>query len=187
MRWLILAIEDQMGPHGLRMILQQSGLARFLDSVPAANEELGPTASEYSRLLTAVRTYFGQGARGTLTRIGRSVFRLQVAEQPALSARRLIVGPFLSTQSKLAWILNRLAGEMAIPNGTVRVSRAGDGFWLTDETTDRTLGVSAEQPICWSAVGELEEAVSWMTREEFSVREVDCRATGKEACRFAIL
>jgi len=122
-----------------------------------------------------------------LTRIGRSVFRHQLAQRPLLNARRMVIGPFLSTQSKLAWILNQLASEMAAPNGAVRVSRSGEGFWLVDETYDRTLGVSAEQPICWSAVGELAEAVTWMTREELPIREVDCRATGKQACRFAIL
>jgi len=186
-RWLVLAIEEQMGSHGLRMILRQSDLPRYLESIPPANDELQSQAADYARLLTTVRTYFGHGARGTLTRIGRSVFRHQLAQRPLLNARRMVIGPFLSTQSKLAWILNQLASEMAAPNGAVRVSRSGEGFWLVDETYDRTLGVSAEQPICWSAVGELAEAVTWMTREELPIREVDCRATGKQACRFAIL
>jgi len=187
MRWLVLAIEEQMGTHGLRMILRQSDLTRYMESMPPANDELQSQAAEYARLLTTVRTYFGHGARGTLTRIGRSIFRQQLAQRPLLNARRKVIGPFLSTPSKLAWILNQLAGEMAAPNGSVRVSRAGEGFWLVDETFDRTLGVAAEQPICWSVVGELAEAVTWMTREELPIREVDCRATGKQACRFAIL
>ncbi len=187
MRWLVLAIEEQMGAHGLAMILRQSDLTRYLQSVPPANDGLQAQAAEYARLLTTVRTYFGLGARGTLTRIGRSIFRQQLAQRPLLNARRKVIGPFLSTQSKLAWILNQLAGEMAAPNGAVRVSRAGEGFWLVDETFDRTLGVVAEQPICWSVVGELAEAVTWMTREELPIREVDCRAAGKQACRFAIL
>ena len=187
MRWLVLAIEEQMGAHGLRMILRQSELTRYLESPPPANDELQTQAAEYARLLTTVRTYFGHGARGTLTRIGRSIFRQQLAQRPLLNARRKVIGPFLSTQSKLAWILNQLAGEMAAPDGQVRVSRAGGGFWLVDETGDRTLGVVAEQPICWSVVGELAEAVTWMTREELPIREVDCRAAGKQACRFAIL
>jgi len=187
MRWLVMAIEEQMGAHGLRMILRQSDLTRYLESLPPANDELQSRSAEYARLLTTVRTYFGLGARGTLTRIGRSIFRNQVAQRPLLNARRKIIGPFLSTQSKLAWILNQLASEMAAPNGQVRVSRAGEGFWLVDETFDRTLGVVAEHPICWSTVGELAEAVTWMTREEVPIREVDCRASGKEACRFAVL
>jgi len=187
MRWLVLAIEEQMGTHGLRMILRQSDLTRYLESLPPANDELQSRAAEYTRLLTTVRTYFGHGARGTLTRIGRSVFRHQLAQRPLLNARRKVIGPFLSIQSKLAWILNQLAEEMAAPNGPVRVSRAGEGFWLVDETFDRTLGVVAEQAICWSVVGELAEAVTWMTREELPIREVDCRAAGKQSCRFAIL
>jgi len=187
MRWLVLAIEEQMGSHGLRMILRQSDLTRYLESMPPPNDELQAQAAEYARLLTTVRTYFGHGARGTLTRIGRSIFRHQLEQRPLLNARRKVIGPFLSTTSKLAWILNQLAGEMAAPNGVVRVSRAGEGFWLVDETEDRTLGVASEEPICWSVVGELAEAVTWMTREELPIREVDCRAAGKPACRFAIL
>lgn len=187
MRWLVLAIEEQMGTHGLRMILRQSVLTRYLESMPPANDDLQTQATEYARLLTTVRTYFGHGARGTLTRIGRSIFRHQLAQRPLLNARRKVIGPFLSSQSKLAWILNQLANEMAAPDGQVRVSRAGEGFWLVDETYDRTLGVVAEQPICWSVVGELAEAVTWMTREEVPIREVDCRAAGKQSCRFAIL
>src|SRR3970040_1458816 len=130
MRWLVMAIEEQMGAHGLRVILRQSDLTRYLESLPPANDELQSRAAEYARLLTTVRTYFGHGARGTLTRVGRSIFRHQLGQRPLLNARREVLGPLLSIQSKLAWILNQLAGEIAAPDGAVRVRRAGEGVWL---------------------------------------------------------
>lgn len=187
MRWLILAIQEQMGPHGLRMILRQADLIKYSQSPPPANNALETRTSEYARLLATVRTYFGLGARGTLTRIGRSVFRQQLAERPSWIAWRWIIRPFLSTQRRLGWILTQVASGMAAPDGSVRIDRAGEGFWLIDRTSDRTLGVTSEQPICWSAVGELSEAVMWATREDVPIREVDCQAAGKDSCRFAIL
>ena len=187
LRWLILAIQEQMGPHGLRMILRQADLTKYLESPPPADNVLETRASEYARLLASVRTYFGLGARGTLTRIGRSVFRQQLAGRPSWTAWRLVVRPILSTQRRVSWILAQVASGMAAPRGAVRIDQAGDGFWLIDETSDRTLDVRSEQPICWSAVGELAEAVMWATREDIPIREVACRAAGKDACRFAIL
>lgn len=186
MRWLILAIQDQMGTHGLRLVLRQADLHHYIERLPPSNFQPAIRSPEYARLIDAVRTYFGIGSRGTLMRIGRAIFRQELNQRPLFTlGRRLLLLP-LPHDSKRLWILNRLAGAMSAPGNGVTVHQADQNLWLVDRTFDRTFGVSSETQICWTAVGEISEALFWATGREHQVDEVSCRATGAESCRFEI-
>ena len=82
-----------MGDHGLRMMLRQAGMDRYLEQLPPDNSRAGPKSAEYSHVLATVRRYFGRGARGTLFRIGREAFRQQLTNRRnlALAKRTVLV------------------------------------------------------------------------------------------------
>ncbi len=187
LRWLILAIGSQMGDHGLRMMLRQAGMDRYLEQPPPDNARPGPTSAEYSHLLATVRRYFGRGARGTLTRIGREAFRQQLAHRRSLALTRRTVLAVMPIPNRMRWILGRLADEMSTPDGHVLVEESGGNLCLVDHTHDRTFEVHAEDPICWSAIGEISEALLWATEQDHTVLEVNCRATGDDCCRFSVV
>lgn len=184
---LLAAIEDEMGRHGLRLILRQAGLSEDIETLSKGGSPIAWRAQEHSRLLHAVRIYFGLGARGSLIRIGRRSFRgyldrhrLFVVTHRALLAA---MPQRMRLPSSLRWLANRMAGGY-----TDLVTVVGDsgGIWFVDKTHDRTLGIRTEASACWTAVGEIAEASQWATGAEVDVQEIECRLTGSPHCRFRI-
>lgn len=186
MRWLMLAIQREMGSYGLPLLLRQAGLDRFVGRLPALDRRLGVQADEYARLVHAMRSYYGLGARGALVRIGREVFRQQLASRRLeawLEKLRLRLMPM--PQRRLRAVRS-LAESMAWPGNDVAVQVGEAELWLIDHTADRTLGQQSDGPSCWVAVGEIAEAMLWATGAEHAVEETECRAAGANACRFVI-
>jgi len=186
-RWLMLAAEREMGSHGLRLVLRQASLDAYIDHPPPANRRLGTNSAEYSRLIQAVRTYYGLGARGVLTRMGRTAFQIQLANRPL---RRFVLRTslvLLPAGARRARILRHMAAMMSYPAAIVSMHSADQALWLVDPTADRTLGVTSEAPLCATALGEIAEALLWATGREHTVDEVVCRASGGRMCRFEVL
>ena len=185
MLWLLQAFEEEMGPHGLRLILKQAGLEEdytYMERYPAAG---GWYSQDCARLLHAVRLYYGVGARGTLIRIGRRMFRLYADRHRLRSAGRRALFHLLPPSFRRTAALRDLADRLGEP-GSVTMERENDVVWLVDRGVERTYGSSARAPSCWTAIGEITECVMWATGQEPLVIEVSCRLTGDESCRFEI-
>ncbi len=186
MRWLMLAIQREMGSYGLPLLLRQAGLDRFVGKLPPPDRRLGVQADEYARLVHAMRSYYGLGARGALLRIGREVFRQQLAARRVEAFLEKIRLRLMPLPQRRLRALRSLAESMALPGKDVEVEAGGEGLWLIDRTADRTLGQQTDEPMCWVAVGEIAEALLWATGLEHAVEETACRAAGADACRFLI-
>jgi len=185
MLWLLQAFEEEMGPHGLRLILKQAGLEEdytYMERYPAA---VGWYSHDCARLLHAVRLYYGMGARGTLIRMGRRIFQLYTTRHRLRSAGRRALYLLLPPSLRKAVALRDLAERMGEP-GSVTLQRENDVVWLVDRGSERTYGSSASAPSCWTAIGEIAECIMWATGQEPLVTEVNCRLTGAESCRFEI-
>lgn len=186
MRWLMLAIQREMGSYGLPLLLRQAGLDHFVGRLPPADRRLGIPADEYARLVHAMRSYYGLGARGALLRIGREVFRQQLLSRRVeafLEKLRLKLMPLPQRRLRA---LRSLAESMAWPGKDVEVEVGDSELRLIDRTADRTLGQQSDEPSCWIAAGEIAEALLWATGVEHAVEETACRAAGADTCRFVI-
>jgi predicted hydrocarbon binding protein len=186
LRWLMLAIQRETGSYGLPLLLRQAGLDRYVGRLPAADRRPGVLPEEYARLVQAVRAYYGLGARGTLTRIGREIFRQERRSRPAEALLNRFTLMLLPRARRRIHILRSVAAGMAMPGQGVSVGEDEQGLWLSDRTGDRTLGISSDEPCCWTAAGEIAEALLWAAGLEPRVHEVSCRAAGAEECRFLI-
>jgi len=182
----MIAIQHETGSYGLPLILRQAGLDPYVGRLPPPNRHLGGLAEDYAALVQAIRTYYGLGARGMLFRIGREAFRQERLAHwlESLTERIVLLG--LPNQARRERTLRRLAHKMARPGDAVKVQRAQEGFYLTDRTGDRTHGISCPEPCCYTAVGEIVEALQWATGAEPQVEEISCRAAGAAECRFWI-
>jgi predicted hydrocarbon binding protein len=64
---------------------------------------------------------------------------------------------------------------------------AGDHFIYTIHRCPGCWGRTSDRPICYNAVGVIEEGLRWVSNgKSFRVEEVACRAMGQEACVFHI-
>jgi predicted hydrocarbon binding protein len=186
MRWLMLAIQHEMGSVGLPLVLRQAGLDRFVGRLPPPDRRPAPLPEDYAALLRAVRQYYGPGARGMLIRIGRECFRRERANRPAEFLLHRLALRLRPAPDRTEHVLRPLATRWARPGNHVAVERTPEALWLLDGTGDRTHAVAETAPCCWTAVGEIAEAVLWLAGTEPVVEETECRGAGAPACSFRI-
>lgn len=186
LRRLMLAVQDIMGLGGLLTILRHAGLQRYAAALPENNQETGPYASEYAALIQAIENYYGRGARSTLTRLGYAVFNRFIESQhlPLFWHKLLLkVQPLAMRRTEaLKWV----AQDLANPNGKVLVKTENQRLLLLDYESDATNGRTRNTEICWTTLGQIQEALKWTTGQEYEVTEVSCKAKGDPVCCFEI-
>ncbi|MFQ6101817.1 MAG: V4R domain-containing protein [Anaerolineae bacterium] len=189
MRQAILAIGDVMGERGLKVVLRQAGLERYVDELPPNNLELDATAAEYAALNRAVEEFYGRAGKGMLQRIGRASFRYGVEEQAALMGVAGVALKVMPRKTRIKFILTQMAKAlMDVDEETyIEVQETPEGLVFADFTCGVCYGRQAEHPICYLYIGSINEAVKWATGQDYEVRETACRAMGAEACRFLVV
>jgi bacteriochlorophyll 4-vinyl reductase len=189
MRQAILAIDEVMGERGLKVVLRQAGLVRYVDELPPNNLELDATAAEYAALNQAVQEFCGRAGKGMLQRIGRASFRYGVEEQAALMGVAGTALKLMPQKMRIKFILTQMARALTdVDEETyIEVQETPEGFVFADFTCGVCYGRQAEHPICHLYVGSIDEAVKWATGQNYKVREIECRAMGAEACRFLVV
>ena len=189
MRQALLAIAEVMGERGLKVVLRQVGLERYVDELPPDDLEQGIRTAEYAELNQAVEEFYGRAGKGMLRRIGRASFRYGVEEQAALMGVAGAALKLMPQKTRIKFILTQMAKSLMEVNEEthIEVDETPEGFVLTDFTCGVCCCREAERPICHLYVGSISEAVKWATGRDYEVREIECRAMGAGACRFLVV
>ena len=188
MRQAILAIGEVMGEQGLKIVLRQAGLERYVNELPPNDLEQKVATVEYAALNQAVEEFYGRAGKGMLQRIGRASFRYGVEEQAVLMGVAGTALKVMPQKTRIKFILTQMAKSLMDVNEEteIEVQEGPEGFVLTDFTCGVCCCRQAEQPICHLYVGSIGEAVKWATGQDYEVLEIECRAMGAEACRFLV-
>lgn len=143
-------------------------------------------AEAYANLQSALRTYYGRGARGTLLRIGTKLWEpvLSDASLGIKAQSALVRGLPKSLKRKPA--LELLAGILGTNRGDITVHTLDLDLLLVDQTSPTTLGQKDDSPICFVTLGMIRECLYWATGEEHDIEERACRAMGAHQCEFKI-
>ncbi len=180
-RNFIEAVRSEIGEYSFEMILRDANIAEEACQTSEFLKHNSLNAAEFSGVLAAVRSYYGSGARGTLNRIGRSVWHKVVRK----TLKGWIVYPLVRLAgARLA--LRLLANLIKKPDGDVSVHLLDREMIFMDTSSDATVDQEDDQPVCWYTIGLIQACVSWASNEEISVEEIACRAMGHEACKFKI-
>ncbi len=188
MRQAILAIGEVMGERGLKVVLRQAGMERYVDELPPDDLEQGISTTEYAALNQAVEEFYGRAGKGMLKRIGRASFRYGVEKQTALMGVAGAALKLMPQKTRIKFILTQTAKSLMDVNDETYIEIQGtpEGFAFADFTCGVCCGRKAEHPICHLYIGSISEAVKWATGHDYEVREIECRAMGAEACRFLV-
>lgn len=190
LRLLFLAIEDVMGPDGMKAVLRGAKLERYIDNYPAKNLDLGVKFPEYGGAEQAVEDFYGlRGAKAMLQQVGRATFNYGMKEQSAvlgLAGAALKMMP-LPTVNKQKLLLEQMVGAAnKMVNQPTRLEEDTDSFtWVVDHCVC-IYRPKHDAPCCYITVGGLVEAMRWLTDKKYSVHEVTCLNTGGDACRFRV-
>lgn len=144
------------------------------------------SAKAYASLQAAMRTYYGRGARGVLTRVGQRLWD-HLLEDAALGGKAqaaVIKRLPLATRRKPA--LELLGKFIGTSSGDVTVHTLDLDLLFADHVSPNTDGQSAPAPICYVTQGLIREALFWATGQNYNVDETSCKAMGEEACEFTI-
>ena len=189
MRQAILAIGEVMGERGRNVVLRQAGLGRYVDELPPNDLAQGVTTTEYATLNQAVEEFYGRAGKGMLRRIGRATFRYGVEEQATLMGIAGTALKLMPQKTRVKFILTQMAKSLMDVNDEteIEIQETPKGHVFTDYTCGVCCCRKAESATCYLYEGSISEAVKWATGQDYEVREIACRATGAEACRFLVV
>lgn len=144
------------------------------------------SARIYAVLQSAMRSYYGRGARGVLLRVGQRLwnFLLEDAALKGKAQAALIKRLPLSTRRKsILELLARLIG--AQPND-ITVHTLDLDLLVVDHASPAAAGQTASRPICFVTQGLIRESLFWATGQRLDVEETSCKAMGHDTCEFKI-
>jgi predicted hydrocarbon binding protein len=143
-------------------------------------------ANSYATLQTAMRTYYGRGARGVLLRVGQRLWNL-LLEDAALGGKAqavLIKRLPLSTRRKS--VLELLARWIGTKADDITVHTLDLDLLLVDHVSPAAQNQHASRPICFVTQGLIRESLLWATGQNVDVEETSCKATGHDTCEFKV-
>jgi predicted hydrocarbon binding protein len=180
-------LSTELGHDTLSAVLLKAGLPEeWAHSVHFSGLDDSRTAQAYSRLQSALRTYYGRGARGILLRIGSKLWD-QLLNDSTLGLKAQAVflrGLPKSLRRKPA--LELLARILSAVPGNVMIHNLDLDLLLVDQASPTTLEQSDNAPICHVTLGLIRECLYWADGQEHDIEERACRALGAHQCEFKI-
>ena len=188
LRVLFEAIEEVMGPNGVKAVLNSAGLGHFIDNYPPNNTELEASFAEYGAVEQAVEDFYGpRGARAMLTRIGRATFQYTLKEQPAILGLAGLALKALPMGARMKLVLDQVtkaANEDV--NQPAHLREEPDAYYFVVEECPCHWRPKHQKPACFVTVGVLQEAMNWATGKNFKIEEVACISNGAAACVYRV-
>jgi predicted hydrocarbon binding protein len=186
---MIKALEDVMGKNGLNAILNLAGLNIYIDNYPADNLEKSFDFADVSSINVALEEMYGpRGGRGLALRAGRSTFADALKNFGALAGAGDLAFKVLPLQAKMRIgipAMARIFTQISDQHSTVEEQE--NEFVYTIHRCPVCWGRTADKPVCFVAVGLLQEGLKWVSGgNEFRVNESKCVAVGDHVCEFII-
>ena len=177
----------ELGPEQFSAMLALANLPAEWKN-PSTFLALNPydSAHVYAALQTAMRTYFGRGARGVLLRVGQRLWN-RLLEDAALGikAQAAVIRRLpLSTRRKPT--LELLGKFLSSQPGDITVHTLDLDLLLVDHASPAAHDQNEPTPICFVSQALIRESLYWATGKNYDVEEVHCQAMGEHTCEFKI-
>lgn len=187
MQRFVEALSTEVGHETLSAVLAKAGLPEeWVHPLRFIALDETRTAQAYARLQSALRTYYGRGARGILLRIGANLWKQLLDDSSFWTKTQaaLIRGLPITLRRKPA--LDLLARILSDGAGSVAVHTLDLDLLLVDQTSPTTLEQSDDAPICFVTLGLIRECLHWADGQEHDIEERACKALGARQCEFKI-
>lgn len=180
-------LSTELGHETATAVIKKSGLPKEWahdDNFASLNNEQAALA--YARLQSALRAYYGRGARGILLRIGTKLWA-QLLDDSSFGIKAqaaLIRGLPKALRRKQA--LDLLAKLLSAKRGDITLHTLDLDLLFVDSTSSTTLNQTDDTPVCYVTFGLIRECLYWATAEEHNIEEQACKAMGARQCEFKI-
>jgi predicted hydrocarbon binding protein len=184
----VKAVLGEVGQGSLANVLAKAGMPGEWVDFDHINMLGGiESARAYAGIQSALRTYYGRGARGTLIRTGRALWDRFMQEAPFAVKLRSGLARTLPPKARIQPALKVLTVLLGSQRGDVTVYPMDPDLLLIDRASPGTLGQSEGTPVCYVTLGLLHACLLWAAGVEYDIEEISCRANGGGACEFKIL
>jgi len=180
-------LSAEIGNDTLHAVLSKADLPEAWTQVEefAALSEV-EAADAYARLQSALRIYYGRGARGTLLRIGMKLWnRLLEDSSLGIKAQASLIRGLPKTLRRRQ-ALELLARILGGRRNAITVHTLDLDLLLVDQDSATTFGQPDESPVCFVTFGLIRECLFWAVGEEHDIEERACKAMGASQCEFKI-
>jgi len=144
------------------------------------------SAHVYAALQTAMRTYFGRGARGVLLRVGQRLWN-HLLDDATLGIKAQAAGirrlPLTTRRKSTLELLAKFIGAQA---DSITIHTLDMDLLLVDHASPAAHDQTEPSPICFVTVGLIRESLFWATGKNYDVEEIHCKAHGEHACEFKV-
>jgi predicted hydrocarbon binding protein len=184
------ALEEVMGKNGINALLNLSKLQFLIDNYPEANLNRQFDFADFGALGQGIFDMYGpRGGRGLALRAGRAAFAEGLSKFGATAGAADLAFKVLPGSTKLKVGLKAMAEtftKFSDQESTVD-DPGGDHFVYTIHKCPVCWGRKGDKPICYGAVGILQEGLRWVSGgKDYRVEETDCVGCGQDACRFNV-
>jgi predicted hydrocarbon binding protein len=188
-RITLQALEEVMGKNGLNAILNLAHLPHLIGNLPSDNLNREFNFADFSAFNLALEEMYGpRGGRGLALRAGRAAFADALRNFGALAGAGDLAFKVLPLYAKMRIgipAMARIFSQISDQYSTVREQE--NEFIYTIHRCPVCWGRTADKPVCFVAVGLLQEGLKWLSGgNEFRVNESQCVAVGDEVCEFVI-
>jgi predicted hydrocarbon binding protein len=188
-RYWLMALQEVMGEHGLEATLELANLRRLINTFPPDDMDRVLDFAALSALNLALDEMYGnRGGRGMALRGGRAWLVVGMNRFGAFNGVDTPVFRTKPLDERLRIALHALAAIFThFSDQESHLEETNSAFRFVVPNSPMCWGQEADRPICHPLVGLLQETARWAGNgRDFSVREVQCRAAGAEACVFII-
>jgi predicted hydrocarbon binding protein len=145
------------------------------------------SAQAYAYLQSALRTFYGRGARGILLRVGSRLWHDVLEDSTFRLKAQAALIRVLPKSMRRKLILDLLARTLSAVPGNITVHTLDLDLLVVDQTSPATLHQSENSPICFVTLGMIRECLYWADGQEHDIEERACRALGAHQCEFKIV
>ena len=140
----------------------------------------------YAALQSAMRIYFGRGARGVLLRVGQRLWNHLLEDAALGSKAQAAVVKRLPLAARRKPTLELLAKFLGGQPGDITIHTLDLDLLLVDHASPSTHDQHDAASICFVTRGLIRESLFWAMGKGYDVEEISCRATGANTCEFKI-
>lgn len=180
-------LADELGQETFSTVIAKAGLPKeWAHAAHFSALDDSNAAQAYSRLQSALRAYYGRGARGILMRIGAKLWDHLLDDSAfGLKAQAVFIRgiPKPLRRKPALELLSRFLGSAP---GNITVHTLDLDLLLVDQTSPSTLDQSSDAPICFVTFGLIRECLFWANGQVYDIEERACRALGARQCEFKI-
>jgi predicted hydrocarbon binding protein len=187
LRKFVETLSTELGHDTATAVIKKTGLPKeWMHDDNFANLNNEQSALAYARLQSAVRAYYGRGARGILLRIGTKLWGhlLDDASFGIKAQAAVIRGLPKSLRRKQA--LDLLGKILSTNKNDITTHTLDLDLLFVDSVSPSTLNQTDDTPVCFVTLGLIRECLFWAVGEEHDIEERTCKAMGARQCEFKI-